>query len=100
MANDFKYISITAMKTEEFWQLKNGGKSSKLALEHGELISPVWAVELMEQYADEVSRETFDSGWTLAIIEQNERNIAELSYTDREFKTVNDYWLKEKEEQP
>lgn len=44
-------------KAEEFFQSKNGGKSSILANKHGELISPIWAVELMDEYAQHVSRE-------------------------------------------
>jgi|GEM_PF-5270700 len=45
-------------KAEEFWQSKNGGKDSKTATEHGELITPIYAVKLIQQYADEQKRET------------------------------------------
>lgn len=45
------------MKAEEFYQLKNGGKSSEEAFNDSEWISPIYAVMLMEEYANaEVER--------------------------------------------
>ena len=47
------------MKTaEEYWQEKNGGKSSSNATNDNELITPVYAVLLMEQYASLREKET------------------------------------------
>lgn len=40
------------MTAEEFWQEKNGGASSEdLTMIHGVTISPMWAVALMEEFA-------------------------------------------------
>ena len=42
------------MKTaEKFFEEKNGGKSAQKALDDGELISPVWAVILMKEFASQ-----------------------------------------------
>jgi len=46
------------MKTaEEYWQSRNGGKSSELAFRHQEWISPIYAVELMKSYAKQYAKE-------------------------------------------
>jgi len=37
-------------KAEEYWQEKNGGKSSSDAINDNELITPIYAVSLMESY--------------------------------------------------
>jgi hypothetical protein len=41
------------MNAEQFYQSKNGGKSSDQSLDDGEMISPVWAVRAMNEYAKE-----------------------------------------------
>ena len=81
-------------KTEEFFQSKNGGKSSQLALEHGELISPVWTVELMEQYAQQ--RE-MDKQLKQLIEEINKYNIICDKLMDQRYTTqkYEDRWVDE-----
>lgn len=39
------------MNANQFFELKNGGKSAKLMAEHQESISPTWAVQMIEEYA-------------------------------------------------
>ena len=61
-----------------------------------------YTLERIDEYAAEVSREAFTDGWTSAWREENEQSIARLSYLDREFKLVDEYydkWIKEHEEQ-
>ena len=91
-----------------FWQLKQTAMKAKfdkamnaLLLEVDESI--VEGIrKIGHEYATEVSREAFTDGWTSAWREENEPSIARLSYLDREFKLVDEYydkWIKEQEEQ-
>ena len=80
-------------KAEEFFQSKNGGKSSQLALEHGELISPIWAVELMEQYAQQVSRER-----AVKFIKDMDIKAEVELLQDHQYENMFDVWQQKQEE--
>ena len=49
-------------------------------------------IKELEAYAEQVAKEAFDEGWVSAWKENGERNIAELSYQDREVKQVQEYY--------
>ena len=40
------------LSAEKFWQKRNGGKSSSDSTQHGEYITPIFTVRLMQEYAD------------------------------------------------
>ena len=53
------------MKTaEEYYQYRNGGKSSKKATEDGELITPIYAVELMRDFMNINKKKPNNDPWT------------------------------------
>lgn len=53
---------------EEFWQSKNGGKSSEEATEHGELITPSYAITLIEEFTQQ---NTLNRDKVMEILESN-----------------------------
>ena len=72
------------MTAEEFWQSKNGGKSSHDATNHEENITPIYAVRLMEQYKNEQLKE-FGEGIARMIQYNTGNTVAQIKEAIRRF---------------